>query len=221
MLSQANLAQGVAASTGMAGNTGLGTMVINGMYESTTDETLQNLPKISRSQITFGKFLGSGAFGEVFEGCFASKKVAIKTLKKRESSVEFLKEAKAWSSLSHENIVEFMGICLDYHFIILEFMEGGDLSRYLKSSKAYLTLWDLVEMSLDVAKGCAYLERMHFVHRDLAARNCLLTSKTDKSQRKVRVHQFFSLKVNTLSLHFKHALHAYHVSSLLCVHHSG
>ena len=45
-------------------------MVINGMYESTTDETLQNLPKISRSQITFGKFLGSGAFGEVFEGNF-------------------------------------------------------------------------------------------------------------------------------------------------------
>ena len=60
MLSQANLPAG---ATG-----GLGTMVINGMYESTTDETLQNLPKISRSQITFGKFLGSGAFGEVFEG---------------------------------------------------------------------------------------------------------------------------------------------------------
>ena len=66
MLSQANLPAG---ATG-----GLGTMVINGMYESTTDETLQNLPKISRSQITFGKFLGSGAFGEVFEGNFDFEK---------------------------------------------------------------------------------------------------------------------------------------------------
>ena len=66
MLSQANLPAG---ATG-----GLGTMVINGMYESTTDETLQNLPKISRSQITFGKFLGSGAFGEVFEGNFNLEK---------------------------------------------------------------------------------------------------------------------------------------------------
>ena len=178
MLGAANLA------TAATGATATGTVVINEGYEMTTDENLQNLPKISRSQITFGKFIGSGAFGEVFEGFYESKKIAIKTLKKRESSIEFLKEAKAWSTLNHENIVEFMGICLDYHFIILELMEGGDLLSYLKCSKTHLTLWDLVEMSLDVAKGCAYLERMHFVHRDLAARNCLLTS-THRNQRKV------------------------------------
>lgn len=36
---------------------------------------------------------------------------------------------------------------------------------------------DLVEMALDVARGCAYLETTRFVHRDIAARNCLLTTK--------------------------------------------
>lgn len=115
---------------------------------------------------------------------FREQKVAIKTLKKRESSFEFLKEAKTASSLKHENIVELIGVCIESNFIILELMEGGDLLSYLKAMRKYLTVWDLVEMSHDVAKGCAYLERMHYVHRDLAARNCLLTS-TDPTTRKV------------------------------------
>jgi len=47
-----------------------------------------------------------------------------------------------------------------------------------------LTLKDLLFMSLDVAKGCAYLEEVHFVHRDIAARNCLISSR-DPTNRKV------------------------------------
>ena len=146
---------------------------------------------------------GSGAFGEVFEGIVTGarssssgdnsssnvSKVAIKTLKKRESSIEFLKEALAASRLKHENIVEFLGVCLESNLIILELMEGGELLTYLKSMRRYLTLWDLVDISHDVAKGCAYLERMKFVHRDLAARNCLLTS-TNPQTRKVGVMCF-------------------------------
>ena len=60
--------------------------------------------------------------------------MAIKTLKKRESSIEFLKEAKIASSLKHENIVALIGVCIedDANFIILELMEGGDILSYLK-----------------------------------------------------------------------------------------
>ena len=46
----------------------------------------------------------------------------------------------------------------------------------LKRPRANLTIVDLVEMCLDVAKGCAYLESVHFVHRDIAARNCLVAT---------------------------------------------
>ena len=69
------------------------------------DDEFFQLPKIDQSQITRGKFIGSGAFGEVFEGIATGldnpnitgnvdnssstnvSKVAIKTLKKRESSI--------------------------------------------------------------------------------------------------------------------------------------
>jgi len=42
---------------------------------------------------------------------------------------------------------------------------------------ALLTLAEQVNVSLDVAKGCRYLELQHFIHRDIAARNCLVSSK--------------------------------------------
>ena len=80
--------------------------VNNTIYEmALADDEFFQLPKIDQSQITRGKFIGSGAFGEVFEGIATGldnpnitgnvdnssstnvSKVAIKTLKKRESSI--------------------------------------------------------------------------------------------------------------------------------------
>ena len=40
----------------------------NPMYDVPSDEELAKLPKVHRAQITLTRFLGSGAFGEVFEG---------------------------------------------------------------------------------------------------------------------------------------------------------
>ena len=147
---------------------------------------------------------GSGAFGEVFEGCLLAadqtknpketRKVAIKNIKSNEASIEFLKEAMAASQLKHENLVEFIGICLDYNWLVFELMKGGQLLEYLKSKSLRLTIWDLVEMTHDIAKGCLYLEQMKFVHRDLAARNCMLTSM-DPLQRKVYFHFQLSYKL--------------------------
>ena len=132
-------------------------------------------------------FSGSGYFGQVFEGIISDdcstidetlkgKKVALKVLKKVENTIEFYKEAIASAKFKHENIVESYGICLKSNFIVMELMEGGQLLSYLKSRGNQLSVLDLLDMSLDVAKGCAYLEQMKYVHRDLAARNCLLTS---------------------------------------------
>ncbi|XP_045603691.1 proto-oncogene tyrosine-protein kinase ROS isoform X2 [Procambarus clarkii] len=163
-----------------------------------------DLPHVSRHCITLTKFLGCGAFGEVFEGtacglpCLPEvTKVAIKTLRKGATEgekAEFLKEAQLMSHFQHEHILRLLAVCTDHDpfFLILELMEGGDLLSYLRTSRGAecsLTLSDLVAMCLDVAKGCVYLEEMHYVHRDLAARNCLV-STTDPELRIVKIGDF-------------------------------
>nr|ALV82505.1 sev [Leptinotarsa decemlineata] len=181
-----------------------------------TLEELSLLPQIRRfhrDQITLTKFLGSGAFGEVFEGkskgidnSNAETKVAVKVgysafsnqLKKGASEQEksdFLQEAQLMSHFKHEHILQLLGVCLDNdpHFIIMELMEGGDLLTYLRESRnpqtPSLTLIELLKMCVDVSKGCRYLEEMHFVHRDLACRNCLVSS-CDADSRIVKIGDF-------------------------------
>ena len=60
------------------------------MCQTPTDEELEVIPKIKRCQLTLTKFLGSGAFGEVYQGHVQelhfqdgeSTKIAVKTLRK-------------------------------------------------------------------------------------------------------------------------------------------
>ncbi|CAC5423210.1 Tyrosine-protein kinase Mer,Tyrosine-protein kinase HTK16,Tyrosine-protein kinase isoform SRK4,Fibroblast growth factor receptor 2,Epidermal growth factor receptor,Proto-oncogene tyrosine-protein kinase ROS,NT-3 growth factor receptor,Fibroblast growth factor receptor 1,Protein sevenless,Tyrosine-protein kinase FRK,Insulin receptor,Putative insulin-like peptide receptor,Putative molluscan insulin-related peptide(s) receptor,Insulin-like growth factor 1 receptor,Insulin receptor-related protein,Fibroblast g len=161
-----------------------------------TDSDIAKLPHFRRDQLMLTKFLGSGAFGEVFEGVAKNilsdssgeTKAAVKTLRKSASDhekEEFLKEAVLMSNFKHDHILSLLGVCLDNdpQFIILELMEGGDLLSYLRTCRGMSTnssslcLTDLVKICVHVARGCKYLEREHFVHRDLAARNCLVSSK--------------------------------------------
>ncbi|XP_036449497.1 proto-oncogene tyrosine-protein kinase ROS-like [Colossoma macropomum] len=158
-------------------------------------QELESLPVFPRECLKLQKLLGSGAFGEVYEGVTVrdhnsdtvpEQRVAVKTLRKGASNqekIEFLKEAHLMSQFNHPNILCLLGVCVrnEPHYIILELMEGGDLRSYLRGARPtnnrgqLLNLTGLLDISLDVAKGCVYLEKLHFVHRDLAARNCLVS----------------------------------------------
>src|SRR6185437_12022639 len=110
---------------------------------------------------------------------------------------DFLKEAKLMGNFVHPHILQLLGICLDNNpnFLILELMEGLDLLSYLRNNRpvgatpSCLTMDDLLCICVDVAKGCKYLEDMHYVHRDLAARNCIVSSH-DRSLRTVKIGDF-------------------------------
>ena len=123
-------------------------------------------------------------------------------MKDDSNRTEFFKEAIAVSELNHENIVEFLGIAKKADAVndmmIFEFMEGGQLLNYLKVNQRMgnpLKTIDMIEILIDICKGCAYMELMKFVHRDIAARNCLLTS-TDPMKRKVKICTGFMLNHN-------------------------
>ncbi|XP_011869660.1 PREDICTED: proto-oncogene tyrosine-protein kinase ROS isoform X2 [Vollenhovia emeryi] len=181
----------------------------NALYASTlqNDPDDSALPKIRKDQITMTKFLGSGAFGKVSQGNAMDLEgpgitpVAIKTLRKDASSqekTEFLQEARLMSHFRHKHVLRLLGVCLDTDppLLVLELMEAGDLLSYLRESRSLqptdshaLRLQDLLAMCEDVARGCRYLEELHFVHRDLACRNCLVSAR-DRENRVVKIGDF-------------------------------
>lgn len=112
-----------------------------------TDADIALLPQIRRDQITMTSFLGSGAFGEVYEGIVknataddAETRVAIKTLRKganAQEKSEFLQEAQLMSNFKHDHILRLIGVCFDIEtlYIIMELMQGGDLLSFLRQSR--------------------------------------------------------------------------------------
>lgn len=150
------------------------------------------LPRMDKDQICMDKFLGSGAFGKVYEGEVTVDqnkfKVAIKTLHKMASDVErgeLLREAFLMHKFNHDKILRLWGVVVEDGdsgndggelFLVIELMPFGDLLTFLRKDKMIpsLHLEDLYAIAQDVCEGCQYLQEMRFVHRDLAARNCLV-----------------------------------------------
>ncbi|XP_032911109.1 protein-tyrosine kinase 2-beta isoform X3 [Catharus ustulatus] len=140
---------------------------------------------ICRDDITLGRILGEGFFGEVYEGIYTTPKgerinVAVKTCKKDcspENREKFLREAVLMKKLDHPHIVKLIGIAEEEPtWIIMELYPYGELGQYLEQNRLVLAVPTLVLYALQVSKALAYLEAINCVHRDIAVRNILVAS---------------------------------------------
>ncbi|NWR78171.1 FAK2 kinase, partial [Centropus unirufus] len=140
---------------------------------------------ISREDVTLGRILGEGFFGEVYEGIYTTPKgeqinVAVKTCKKDcspENKDKFLSEAVLMKKLDHPHIVKLIGIAEEEPtWIIMELYPYGELGQYLEQNKHYLPVPTLILYALQISKALAYLEAINCVHRDIAVRNILVAN---------------------------------------------
>ncbi|CAJ0607279.1 unnamed protein product [Cylicocyclus nassatus] len=155
-------------------------------------ELLRDLFKweLQHKNVTIGRVLGRGAFGEVRKGTLLrrpgkSVPVAVKTLKSdtelsKAKIKEMMKEARLMRNLKHPNVVCIYGVALLEQplYIVLEFVPGGALDSYLKRNKATIDRDERLLMAMGAAWGMEYLHKSSVLHRDIAARNCLYD--TDK-----------------------------------------
>jgi hypothetical protein len=99
----------------------------------------------------------------------------------------FRMEAKFMSCLKHPNVVRLLGVCIhDPAFIMMEYMEEGDLSQFLQryseivsiitcaNNTSQITTSTLVFIASQIASAMKYLAAHNYIHRDLATRNCLV-----------------------------------------------
>ncbi|KAJ7581956.1 kinase-like domain-containing protein, partial [Mycena floridula] len=99
-------------------------------------------------------------------------------------------EANKWHTLSHENVLSFLGICRDIGpspALILPFCQEGTVMKYLqRNSKTPVEKLDVVCVNSPrsitaIASGLEYLHSKDVVHGDLKAQNILVDKRGNPS----------------------------------------
>ncbi|MCU0703770.1 MAG: serine/threonine-protein kinase [Fimbriiglobus sp.] len=132
--------------------------------------------------------IASGSFGRVYRGDDprSGRVVAVKVLRKRwldtPKRVEsFEREGRLGMTLDHPNIVRILNVGKDsatgQHFIIMDFVEGGNLKDILNIRKT-VGIDEALRIMEESVNGLAYSYSRGLTHRDIKASNILLG--TDK-----------------------------------------
>ena len=126
--------------------------------------------------------MGRGAMGVVVAAVDPKleRKVAIKLLSRElsggaspEERSRFLQEAKAMAQLSHPHVVtvHHVGTWNDRVFVVMEFVRGSTLRRWLKQDRS---VGEIIRVFAGAARGLAAAHRAGIVHRDFKPENVLV-----------------------------------------------
>jgi serine/threonine protein kinase len=131
--------------------------------------------------------IASGSFGRVYraDDPRSGRIVAIKVLRRKWSDDKhgiqlFEREGKLGLSLKHHNIVEILTVNRDpvsrQYYIVMEFVEGGNLRELLRIRKK-LEPAEALRILEDAATGLAYAASRGISHRDMKLTNILLSAQ--------------------------------------------
>jgi predicted Ser/Thr protein kinase len=137
---------------------------------------------VPHDEIEFGKEIGKGAFGKVYEGTWRGQKVAIKEalITDPTARADFFKEAELMLGLEpHPNVVRIYGVSVvsetSMCYIIMERLYGSfDKILFNPASHSQLKDTDMIEFARGICSGMDHVSNHGIVHRDLASRNILM-----------------------------------------------
>jgi serine/threonine protein kinase len=147
--------------------------------------------------VTLMKELGRGNKGVVFQGFQTTLKrnVAVKILPKASMASDaesemFSNEAEIIAGLSHPNIIPIydMGETDDFHYFVMQLVNGDDLDKHIKKlkkhpvpSKRVHTLSACFDIIIPILEALDYAHYDDVVHCDIKPSNILIESRTKRS----------------------------------------
>lgn len=140
------------------------------------------------------KEIGSGTFGKVYLGEHVPTQspIAIKVLDKskiqdRSDFERVCRELKISQTILHPHLVQLYDMLEteNHIFLIMEYLEGGELYDYIVS-KRRLTEPEAFLYFIQIVSALDYMHKLNIVHRDLKPENLLL----DKNKRIIKLVDF-------------------------------
>ena len=193
--------------------------------------------EIERCNVVVGERIGSGCFAEVH---FGQVRLAVSNgdqeqqhqlvncaIKCCGSSPDdrqrILKEASIMKSINTTHIVKLLGVVTKENpaYMLLEYMDKGDLKEYLRgqrrlstttqsatssSAAALISADRFYRIAAEIADGMLWLSDNKYIHRDLAARNCLISVNDvikiagEQSVFSFKMYMFISVHLISLAL---------------------
>ena len=137
--------------------------------------------------INFTQPIAHGSFGEAFQGTYKTTKVAVKRIKSKHGKRPdklIMREASIHQTLSHPNIVQFIGTHLDEDnvYIVTELIEGSNLEDIIYTRKCRVDAAQKVKIAVDILGAVSYLHQHvpQILHQDIKPANILI-SDTDRT----------------------------------------
>ena len=133
------------------------------------------------------EIIGKGKYGIVNLGINKNtgEQVAIKLinkdkLKTLKANELILNEIDILKICHHPNVIKLIDHFedIDYYYIILEYIKGYNLNKYLKNNSYYLTEKNAANIIIQIAKGIKYLHQYGIVHKDIKHNNIMITKES-------------------------------------------
>ena len=145
-------------------------------------------PSPSKGATVLGEYkllkkLGQGGMGAVYkaqhleENRIVAVKVLAKELASKPAYVQrFQREARAMQKVDHPHVLTCLtvGEARGYHYIAMEFVEGGSVENWLKKLGRF-SIGDALHLVLKTAEGLQHAHDKGLIHRDIKPDNILLT----------------------------------------------
>jgi len=155
---------------------------------------------VKYNQVNLIQLIAGGSSGNVFLGRFNRSKVVVKELKiasmRGQEREEFVSAVAILSHIRHENIVQFIGACIEEpnrYLILSEFMPIGSLATILKTKTTTFTWTDRWSIAKQIANGILYLHTFPIppiVHKDIKSSNILLDRRGGEKLYLAKINDF-------------------------------